>query len=315
MTPSAHRVFGGVLHAPWPFPELPVAPPDARAHWTLEQAGEVPAVALVPLGEEAVNQAARVALARHDGGLRLTYSDTGTFDVLDDGRRLRWYPGAGADPAIARADVTGRVLPAALHLQGGLALHASAVAVAGQAIAFAAPKRHGKSTLAWALVRAGARLLTDDVLPLEGTAPVLARPGVHALLLGDDSGHALGVADDAGERRGPKRLLRDLPDDALQATPLPLAAVYLLHPVHPDASRPAARRARLAGPAAALGLTAHARLGALLRASAGEVLQRAAAVAGSVPVYGLEVARDLGQLDAAVDALLGWHGARAPGAA
>ncbi len=63
-----------------------------------------------------------------------------------------------------RADLLGRVMALAAHADGRLTLHASAVSVAGRAVAFVGPKHAGKSTLALALVRKGARLLTDDTL-------------------------------------------------------------------------------------------------------------------------------------------------------
>ena len=46
-------------------------------------------------------------------------------------------------------------------------LHASAVVVAGRAVAFMATNRSGKTALAAALMAGGAPLLTDDLLPIE----------------------------------------------------------------------------------------------------------------------------------------------------
>lgn len=309
----SHRVFGGVLRAPWEFPELRAAPAEAAPDWTLEVADAAPPAAdVVALGDEAVNPVARVTLARHEHGLRLAFTDTGTFDVLDGGRVLRWHPAPDADVSAARADVVGRVLATALHLEGGLALHASAVAVAGRAFAFVAPKRHGKSTLALALVRAGARLLTDDVLPLVPAEPTWrARPGVHSMLVGEDAGRALG-AD--GPARGAKRLFAGLPDESVQGTAVPLGGVYVLHPLAATADGPAVRRSRLSDVVAPLALTAHARLGALLGSEAGDVLRRAAAVTAHVPVWNLGITRDFARLDEVVATLLGWH-AGAPASA
>ena len=306
----AYRVFGGVLRAPWAFPELRPAAPDEPVDWTLEVAdGAAAATGVTALGDEPVNPVARVSLGRHAEGLRLTFTDTGTFDVLDGGRRLRWHPAPDADVAAARADVVGRVLATALHLEGGLALHASAVAVDGRALAFVAPKRHGKSTLALALVRAGARLLTDDVLPLVPGETWRARPGVHSMLVAEDAGRVLG-AD--GPPRGGKRLFAGLPDESVQATALPLGGVYVLHPLVSAAGAPAVRRVRLSDVVAPLALTAHARLGALLGPEAGDVLRRAAAVTADVPVWNLGVTRDLDRIGEVVATLLDWH---APGAA
>ena len=47
-----------------------------------------------------------------------------------------------------------------------LTLHASAVAIDSRVLAFVAGSGTGKSTLAWALVKAGAAPLSDDLLPI-----------------------------------------------------------------------------------------------------------------------------------------------------
>lgn len=76
--------------------------------------------------------------------------------------------------------LTGQVLPFAALLRGLEILHASAVAVAGEAHAFIGASQAGKTTLATHLVGHGARLVTDDVLALElvDGGGVLAHPGV-----------------------------------------------------------------------------------------------------------------------------------------
>jgi len=63
--------------------------------------------------------------------------------------------------------LAGSVLAFVLGASGRLVLHASAVDVAGEAIAFVGHSGAGKSTVASLLCAAGARLVTDDVLPIE----------------------------------------------------------------------------------------------------------------------------------------------------
>jgi hypothetical protein len=60
----------------------------------------------------------------------------------------------------------GSILSFYLELGNVPALHASAVAVGKQAIAFLADSRGGKTAIAAAFVSAGDPLLTDDILPL-----------------------------------------------------------------------------------------------------------------------------------------------------
>ena len=80
----------------------------------------------------------------------------------------------------------GRVLAIALHAAGDLCFHASAVTIGGTAMAFLGSKGMGKSTIAWALVRAGAKLITDDTLRVRLGPQLTAYPGVHELRLRPD---------------------------------------------------------------------------------------------------------------------------------
>lgn len=58
------------------------------------------------------------------------------------------------------------VLPFWLEMRGYFTLHASAVNLSGEAVAFIGHSQNGKSTLAGALLQDGFPLLSDDVLPL-----------------------------------------------------------------------------------------------------------------------------------------------------
>lgn len=88
-----------------------------------------------------------------------------------DGRVLRRLdPERDVDEARARA-VVRLALPHALTLQGVTVLHASAVHVAGAVHAFSGPSGAGKTTLAAALVTAGAEEESEDlVLLVPGTS-------------------------------------------------------------------------------------------------------------------------------------------------
>ena len=87
----------------------------------------------------------------------------------------------------------------------------------------------------------------------------------------------------------------------------PLAAVYLLAPV-PGGAREAARRVALSPSAAAMAVLPQARLAPLFaRAAGAELLDGVVRLAGAVPVYTLEVARDFGRLTEVVERVTGWH--------
>jgi hypothetical protein len=203
-----YSVFGGCLQSAVPFPELrPLH--DGTPDWTLQRihaaAGEVAAELL---GEDRADVDVGVRLFRIAEGFRLAYDDTGSFDVLDMGARILWHPGPIVRAEAVRLDILGRVLPVALHASGALCLHGSAVAVEGNGIAFLAPKLHGKSTLAQAMVAAGARMASDDVVPVYGGAPARMAPGVPSARLWSDSLGQLGIRSPA---RSPSVSIRSAP--------------------------------------------------------------------------------------------------------
>jgi hypothetical protein len=308
-----YQVFGGALRSDIAFPELRTIESDAPS-WTLRS------VALVPnmtnaflLGEAEVIPGCQVRLFRHSRGFRFVFDDTGSFDITDNGREIAWSAGPTPDEAWVRADVTGRVLAVAMHASGHLCLHGSAVTTGGGAIAFLAPKFHGKSTLALALARAGARLLTDDVIPVDPRPPVHAVPGVHQVKLWQDSATHFGV-DRAAPRPGSKHLLHDFDDSMLSNDRTPLAAIYLLSPIMEEGGVDASpvSRTRMHAVPSALALVRHSIMGSML--SGGEaqlVIDRATAIAEEVPVYRLEVAAGMERIPETVDQLLAWHGGAA----
>ena len=124
-------------------------------------------------GAERVATGGLLVVERHpQRGFLVDGADLGRHVVAPDGRSVEVEGEAGAL-------LTGQTLPLAATLQGRACLHASAVVLGGEAIAFVGGPGAGKTTLASALVAEGAELLTDDVLALEGAPAdaVLAHPG------------------------------------------------------------------------------------------------------------------------------------------
>jgi hypothetical protein len=81
-----------------------------------------------------------------------------------------------------------QILPLALSKLGKLVFHASAVELAGGAIAFLAASGRGKSTLAASFAANGHRFLTDDCLVLEKEErQYLVRPSHPSVRLWEDS--------------------------------------------------------------------------------------------------------------------------------
>jgi hypothetical protein len=315
-----YSVFGGSLRTDVPFPELP---PSASEAFDWEIRTAEPGFRLPEpeegsfLGDDGIIGPVRARMyTEPDGGYRLVYThwNVGSFVVSAEGRRILWVP--EEDPILdaARLCLLARVMAAALHASGTLCLHGSAVAFEHGAVAFLAPKFHGKSTAAAALVRAGARLATDDVVPIELGEPVMIRPGVPRLRLWKDSAQALATdMVDLPAATDDKVYLDGLPAERVMSAPEPLQAIYIITPVTADREPgQAAARHRLDGIQALLAVLRNASLGPLLERGSVQLLERVDRVTRSVPVYSLEVARDLNRLPEVVERLFAWHSAGVP---
>jgi hypothetical protein len=107
----------------------------------------------------------RYAAAAEEGG-NWTLRVPALCDFLVDRNlgRVECRLDPSADPAFVAVLASGLLVAFLLGLAGHCVLHASAVELRGQGIAFAGPSGSGKSTLAALFCAAGARIVTDDVL-------------------------------------------------------------------------------------------------------------------------------------------------------
>ena len=288
-----YTVFGVAVECPFELSELEELDRPAIEsviRWRVEVcASAPPPLALTPTGTESVYGPVSVRAAVSPGVARLAFDDTGTFDVLASHRVIRWHRGPASTPAAVRADLLGRVLALATHVDGALVLHASAVSVDGGAIAFLGPKRAGKSTLATALVRRGARLVTDDMLVVHfhGDAPC-ASPGVQRVRLWPDSARAVGATIRSDE--GCKPSIDDLGTGSREYVEKPLVACYVLQPV---ANTAAFVKRKLSDVHAALAGVSFSKLGGLAGGKLGaDVLERSTRLARAVPMYAVDVPRE-----------------------
>jgi hypothetical protein len=260
------------------------------------------------LGEDRVDANIRVHCSRLPTGFRLAFDDTGTFDITALGRDIAWTPGNDSAMELVRADLLGGVFSVALHLQGLLCLHGSAVAVGDTAVAFLAHKGSGKSTLATALCGAGATLVTDDMLPVEPSQPVMTWPSMPAVRLLHDSASELRYAKGPTHPATNKYHVNELPSDQVERRRLPLAAVYELAPATALPSGNAAQRTPVKGPAAIGLILRHHRTGTAIGGSESvNLFTRAGDIVRSVPIYKLEVVRDFTRLGEVVAQIRDWH--------
>ncbi len=311
-----YTVYGGWLRSAIPIPELrprriATSEDPRQALWHFEVAtSPAPAVANgETTGRDELIPGVYAQLIRAPNVVRLAFDDSGTFDVVEHGRRIVWYPRDGCVPDVARADLVGRVLPLTLHDRGLTSLHGSAVVLGTRAIAFLAPKNHGKSTLALALVeQQHARLLSDDTLIVSPETGV-AEPGVHSVRLWDHTARRFSHLRGGRLVLSEKRVFEELSPEWLAEQAVPLGTIYTLVPATTD-SVEAARRDARDGPSATLAMIQYQKLGALLAGpDAARVFEHAAALASRVPVYALHVVRDLERLGDVTRSLVNWHNA------
>ncbi len=114
-------------------------------------------------------------LERAGDAFMLTYPDQTRFVITRNELSMEWA--APFDFEDACTYLLGGALSLLVRLRGAACLHASSVTLRGRTVAFAGPSGAGKSTLVAALVRRGATLVSEDVLPLiRGNGEILAVP-------------------------------------------------------------------------------------------------------------------------------------------
>lgn len=105
-------------------------------------------------------------LSNEGGDIHLRFPDLADFVIAANGERVDASPVPDLDDVTLEHLQLNQVLPLVLSAQGRAVFHASAVVVAGDAVAFLGESGRGKSTLATHLALKGAPLLTDDGLCL-----------------------------------------------------------------------------------------------------------------------------------------------------
>lgn len=129
---------------------------------------------------------------RAENGYTLRFPGLADFRLSSHGRDATCEPTPGVSEETVRHLYLNQILPLALSRQGKLVLHASAVDLGGQAVAFLGESGRGKSTLAASLAMRGHSLLTDDGLTVDDAGGgIRALPSHPSLRLWDDSREAL----------------------------------------------------------------------------------------------------------------------------
>lgn len=192
-----HAVAGIAIDVPFPIPELPTT--VRAADWSVA-AGAVADARDQPLIFETRAADGKVWVGLRGSGDRYVLSFPTQVDFLLDlaARAVTFDARADTAEKSLRHLLIDQVVPHLLAADGGLVLHASAVATDEGALAFVGPSGTGKSSLAAALVTRGATLLADDFLLLRETDDgYQATPAYPSLRLWEDAAeHFTGAASD-----------------------------------------------------------------------------------------------------------------------
>lgn len=151
--------------------------------------------------------------------------------LVVDGEEIIAAPLDGAEDRGFRFLVSGIGLGLLLHQRGLVTLHASAVAIQGQAIGFVGPKGMGKSTTAAAFHAGGYPVITDDLLVLDPTNDhIEVRPGPsHLKLYPNSIRDSLNENPDQIPKIDPQGTKRSYSvQSERRAESLPLRCLYLL---------------------------------------------------------------------------------------
>ncbi|GAB4172046.1 MAG: HPr kinase [Thalassobaculales bacterium] len=305
-----YALYGLRLRSALPLPGAPpwAGPPDRPADATI-------VVGPVPARLEAAVHSGPLLQVDAAGRVRHEVRGIAAF-LVEGGRQITVAPAAGTAEGEVRLFLLATPLGVLFHQRGLLPLHASTVAIGGQAVALAGPSAAGKSTLAAALLAAGGQLLADDLTVVDPAAPggPLVLPGMPQQKLWRDSLEALGIAADEQVRPGTamEKFVRRVPD-AFAAAPCRLAAVCHLGGGPADG---APRLTALTGARAVHGLREQVYRLHAARAMAldDRLLLHCARLAGQVPQFRLERGGGLPALAGLARAVIGALAGTAAGA-
>jgi hypothetical protein len=166
-----------------------------------------------------------------DGSEYLRWPGLFEFNISHDGRLISCGLLEGAAVDLLRTYLLGPVLSFALLRQGYEPLHATTVVVDAKAVAFLGESGSGKSTLAAAFLRAGHRLLTDDLFLIGDVNGILCGfPGPPRIKLFPDVAQRFVLGRGACATVNPEtdKLIIPLEPEQCDGEPVPLHGFFVL---------------------------------------------------------------------------------------
>lgn len=150
--------------------------------------------------------------------------------LVKEGREIILDLNPEIDESVLRPFILGAIISILLRQRGLLVLHASSVAINGEAVAFIGESGWGKSTLAEAFHSQGYSILTDDVMAvsLDASQPLVI-PSFPQVRLWSDTAAAVGhIPGSLPELNIQTPKLSHILSDGFVQTPLPLKRIYVL---------------------------------------------------------------------------------------
>jgi hypothetical protein len=229
-----YHLYGLRLRSEWPLPW-----PAVSAAWLAEvDLLRGPAAGFARAFEEARATAGEErtwqrGVRLEDGQTYLRWPERFEFLVSADGRAVAARALRDGSREAFHTYLLGQALSFALIKQGFDPLHATTVTIDGGAVAFLGESGYGKSSLGAAFVRAGHRLLTDDLLVLSPCDGVfIAHPGPPRIKLFPEMARSVLGPNARGTPIAQMTSKLVIPLDERQAlgSALPLKAIYVLAP-------------------------------------------------------------------------------------
>lgn len=167
---------------------------------------------------------------RRSDSYLVRFPDQADFLIREEDLAVRCIPVPGLPLPVVHSLYQNSIRPIVGNHQGELYLHGSAVAIGDVAIAFTAPSRHGKTTLAGAFAKAGYPFLSEDVIQLvpENSGLLLVPQEAQLRLLPDSASYLLGRANGAQHEEGTKSVIEANHELVHCDRPLPLRWIFSL---------------------------------------------------------------------------------------
>lgn len=301
MRPRQYRVYGLTLRTPLSLP-IPTAPGSAAADLDFRpaRAAEFPRPARRPRTWFRYR-------ALPDGAAHLEWRGLFEFLVSPDGGTVRYRRLARASDRSLGTYLLGHVLSFSMVARGAEPLHGTAVMIDNEAVVFLGECGDGKSTLGAAMIRRGARIVSDDLIAIRRRGRAcFVEPGPARLKLYRHVARAI-----VGRRRewqmhpDTAKLVVPVPARERARQPVRLRAFYVLgRPAHGTRTRDI--RIDALSPGAAIVELLRSSFNLVVDSSSRERTRfaLASALARTVPVKRLTYPRSLAALPKVCDAIV-----------